>query len=72
MQGADWIQTSAVDTDQQNQLSEKQPSASLSPFALHPSRPLSLNPSPSLSHPPLLHLPPSPLPSLSAAPSSIL
>lgn len=33
-QGADWIQTPAVDTDQQKQLSEKLPSASLPP---HPS-----------------------------------
>lgn len=34
MQGADCIQTLAADTDQQNQLSEKQPSASLFPLSL--------------------------------------
>lgn len=43
MQGADWIQAWAVDTDQQNQLSEKQPSAwacLCSPaHSIHPSPP---------------------------------
>lgn len=40
MQGADCIQTLAADTDQQNQLSEKQPSASLFPLSqsLSPTR----------------------------------
>lgn len=40
MQGADCIQTLAADTDQQNQLSEKQPSASLFPLSLSLSIPL--------------------------------
>lgn len=53
MQGADCIQTLAADTDQQNQLSEKQPSASLFPLSLslNPSHPLALN---SPTTPPLL------------------
>lgn len=41
MQGADCIQTLAADTDQQNQLSEKQPSASLFPLSLSLSQSLS-------------------------------
>lgn len=57
-QGADWIQSPAVDTDQQKQLSEKLPSALPS---LRLCIPLSLNSSPSLSLPPLFSAAPFPL-----------
>lgn len=58
MQGADCIQTLAADTDQQNQLSEKQPSASLFPLSLSqslsPTRTQFISLSKSPTTPPLL------------------